>query len=392
MQKYIQDTINNSLRPIISPLTRPQQKVITEVTRGLFTAQEPILKSLVQYEDISIKKQCEKYSYHLGNIDITTAVDQAALRKANTQIQRDTIVSYDLSDIQKEYARKMEGLHDTWDGSKRKKSRGYMLHGVGMNNFLLKLQVHEADTKTLPQVRKEIMEEIIPILDGNGIWVYDRGNDSKGFFRELLQIHKVRFIARVKSNRYVVNMKTGEYLAVEDLPLGVYQVMLLNQHNTKIDWESGLLTLVIDQHLDEKQPIRLLTNLVYANYGTKHIVRMYLDRWGIENMFKRAKERFRLEKVRVLTYQKLVNLIALVQFAMNVSTSLFIAIQKQTTGLIVAVLMLYKQYQKKYCVSFNVHSFISFMQTSLKPLQRHAPRPPPIQKSLLPQSILQSLS
>lgn len=392
MQKYIQDTINNNLRPIISPLTRPQQKVITEVTRGLFTAQEPILKSLVQYEDISIKKQCEKYSYHLGNIDITTAVDQAALRKANTQIQRDTIVSYDLSDIQKEHAKKMEGLHDTWDGSKRKKSRGYMLHGVGMNNVLLKLQVHEADTKTLPQVRKEIMEEIIPILDGNGIWVYDRGNDSKGFFQELLQVHKVRFIARVKSNRHVVNMKTGEYLAVENLPPGVYQVMLLNQYNTQVDWKSGPLILVINQHLDEKQPIRLLTNLVYADYGTKHILRMYLDRWGIENMFKRAKERFNLEKVRVLRYQRLVNLIALIQFAMNVSSSLFLAIQKKTTGLIVAVLMLYKQYQKKYCVSFNVHSFISFMQISLKPLQRHAPRPPPVQTSLLSQSILQSLS
>lgn len=391
MQKYIQDTINNSLRPIISPLTRPQQKVITEVTRGLFTAQEPILKSLVQYDDVSIKKQCEKYGYHLGRIDITTAVDQAALRKALLHIQYDSIIPYDLSDIQKEYAEKMEGLHEIWDGSRRKKSRGYMIHGVGMNNILLKLQVHEANTKTLPQVRKEIMKELVPKLDGSGIWVFDRGNDSKGFFRELLQIHKVRFIARLKGNRKIVNMKTGEYLAVEDLPVGVHQVMLLNHHNTKIDWKSGMLTLIISQHLEEKQPIRLLTNLIYENYGTAHIVRMYLDRWGIENMFKRAKERFNLEKIRVLRYQRLVNLIALVQFAMNVSSSLFIAIQKQTTGLIVAVLLLYKQFQKKYCVSFNVHSFISFMQTSLKPLQRHRVRPPPMQKSLLSQGVLESL-
>jgi len=235
------------------------------------------------------------------------------------------------------------------------------------------------------------MKEIVPVLDGNGIWVYDRGNDSKSFFRELLQIHKVRFIARLRSNRFVVNMKTGEYLAVEHLPSGVYQVLLLNRYNTKIDWGIGVLTLVIEQHLDEKQPIRLLTNLACDHYGTKHIVRMYLDRWGIENMFKRAKERFSLEKVRVLRYQRLVNLVALVQFAMNVSSSLYLAIQKQTTGLIVAVLLLYRQYMKKYHVGFNVHSFISFMQVSLKPLQRHTPRPPPVHKSLFSEKTLQSL-
>lgn len=114
------------------------------------------------------------------------------------------------------------------------------------------------------------------------------------------------------------------------------------------------------------------------------IVRMYLDRWGIENIFKRAKTKFQLEKIRVLTYQKLINLVALIQFAINVSSSLFLAIQEQTTGLIVAVILLYKQYQKRQRVTFNVDSFLSFMQTSLQPLQRHNTRPPPMQLLLLP--------
>lgn len=278
----------------------------------------------------------------------------------------------------------MEGMHDIWDGSKRRKSRGFALHGVGMNNVLLKLQVHEAHTKTLPQVRKEIMEEVVPALHGNGIWVFDRGNDSKGFYRELLQIHKVRFIARVKENRFVVHSKTGEYLAVKDMPPGVYQVYLLDHHNQMVDKQSGMLTLVIDRHLSEKEPIRLVSNVLYDQYGRKHIVRMYLDRWGIENIFKRAKTKFQLEKIRVLTYQKLINLVALIQFAINVSSSLFLAIQEQTTGLIVAVILLYKQYQKRQRVTFNVDSFLSFMQTSLQPLQRHNTRPPPMQLLLLP--------
>lgn len=383
MQKYIQDSINNNLRSIVSDCTIPQSKAVTEVVRGLFTGGEPILRSLVQYDDISLKKQAEKYSHHLGNIAITEKVDEAAFRKAKRNLRKDSIIAYDLSDIEKEYAKKMEHIHGIWDGSKQRHSTGFMLHGVGMNNMLLKLQVHDAHTKTLPQVRAEILHNLVPKLEGNGIWVFDRGNDSKGFFQELLQISNIRFIVRLKENRYVIDSKTGEYLAIKDMKAGHYQIYLLDHHNYNIDRRIGILTLVIYEHLEEKEPIRLLTNLQRNTYGTTQIVSMYLDRWGIENIFKRAKVKFNLEKIRVLKYQKFVNLVALIQFAVNVSNILYISIQDKTNVLIIGVILLYKRYLKKRVVTFNIDSFISFMQSSLKPLQKHVPRPPPMQLRLL---------
>ena len=132
--------------------------------RGLFTAGEPILTHLAQFDDVSVKKQAEKYSHHLGNVDIVKSVDAIAWRKAKRQIRKDTVIAYDLTDIAKEHAKKMEKLRNVWDGSRRKVSPGFQLHGVGMNNVLLKLQVHNDDTQTLPQVRKEIMEELAPKL------------------------------------------------------------------------------------------------------------------------------------------------------------------------------------------------------------------------------------
>jgi len=381
MQKYIQDTLRNNLRPILSPLTRPQGKAVTEMMRGLFTAGEPILRHLAQYDDVTVKKQAEKYSHHLSNIDITNTVDALAWRKAKQQLRKDTIIAYDLTDIAKEYSKKMEKIRSIFDGSKRTVAPGFQLHGVGMNNVLLKLQVHDDGTQTLPQVRKEIMDALAPKLDGKGIWVFDRGNDSKGFFREMRQRNNIRFITRVKENRYVVLKETGEYLSVKDLKPGVYQVLLLNEHNTKIDWEIGQLTLVIHEHLEEKEPIRLLTNLVWKNYGSEKIVTMYLERWGIENIFRRAKTKFNLEAIRVLNYQKFVNLVALIQFAIIVSSITFLAIQKSTNALIIGVLMLYKKFIKHKALTFNIDSFITFMQSSLKPLQKRE-RPPPKQLSL----------
>lgn len=42
MEKYITDSIHNSLRTITAGMTRPQQKAVAEIVRGLFTAGEPI--------------------------------------------------------------------------------------------------------------------------------------------------------------------------------------------------------------------------------------------------------------------------------------------------------------------------------------------------------------
>jgi len=41
MEKYITDAIHNSLRSITGKLTRPQQKAVEEIVRGLFTEGNP---------------------------------------------------------------------------------------------------------------------------------------------------------------------------------------------------------------------------------------------------------------------------------------------------------------------------------------------------------------
>lgn len=162
---------------------------------------------------------------------------------------------------------------------------------------------------------------------------------------------------------------------MNNLNPGVYPVLLLDHHNNAIDDNIGELTLIIHEHLKEKEPIRLLTNLVWKNYGTEKIVTMYLDRWGVENIFRRAKTKFNLEAIRVLKYQKFVNLVALIQLAIIVSSITFLAIQKSTNALIIGVLMLYKKFIKHKALTFNIDSFITFMQSSLKPLQKRPAKP-----------------
>lgn len=389
MYKYIQDSIKNNSRCVLAGLTKPQQKALSEIVRGLFTAGEPILRHIAQDENKSAKKQAEKYSHHLGNVQIQEKVERLALKQAKKQIRKRTIIAYDLTDIAKDSAKKIEKLSQVWNGSEKKVSNGFSLHGVGINGILTKFQIHDDDEFTQNQIRLEIIMKISENLNHKGIWVFDRGNDDKQFFKNLRQILKVHFIARLRENRQVVLKKTGDIIQVKDLKPGKYSIFLRDQHNLRVDTEVEY-TLIISHHLENKEPIRLIHSLKYS-YSKNQIVNMYLERWGVENLFKRVKEKFDLEKIRVLKHEKFVNLVALIQLAVLVSTMMFLKIQQSTNAIIIGVLMHYKKYLKLKTLGFNVDSFISFMKISLKPLIHHTEKPPPEQLSLLSRRCLEKL-
>lgn len=381
MNKYIQDTIRNNLRSVTSSLTVPQQKAVSEVVRGLFTVGEPILSHLAQDKEKTAKKQSEKYSYHLGNISLEEAVKDFALRKVKYHIRKNTIIAYDLTDVSKESSQKMEKIRKVFDGSKRKVTNGFVLHGVGINGILTSLEVHDDDLYTQNQTRKEIIRKTTEVVGEKGVWVFDRGNDHKQFFFDLRHSLKLRFICRLKENRQVVLRKTGELLPVKEIPEGKYEVLLMNTYNTKPDTRKSF-TLVIKRHLGEKEPIRLLSSLPLDQYGIDQLVTMYLERWGVENIFRRVKTKFCLEKIRVMKYQRFTNLVALIQFAVIVSTLLYAQIQTLTSSLIIHVLKLYKRFLKMKSLTFNIDSFITYMRCSLEPLV-HRKKKPPDQLSLL---------
>ncbi len=390
MQKYITDTLRNNLKSVIRELSVPQQKAVSEVTRGLMGSSGPILRHLSQNADISAKKQAEKYSHHLGNIDLLAGVEAVILRHTLADIKRYSIIAYDLSDIAKESAQKMERLSRVFDGSKRRTTTGYTFHGVGINQMLVKAQIHDGDKCFLPQVRRQILTELIGKLpkqklsDGttkpHGVGVFDRGNDCKQFFADLRSVFNLDFIARLKTNRQVVDTKTGGVSKVSELKPGQYEVYLFARNNNKVD-TNMTYRLVISQHLYDKEPIRLLTTLPKKRFSQAQIVRIYLERWGVENSFKRIKQKFQLEKIRVLQFSVFHNLVALTLFCMAISTLIFQRLQKANTDLIAGLILHYKLFIKRWSLSVNLDSFISFIQLNIPPLitrQKHPPNQLPL--------------
>ncbi len=145
MNKYITDIVKNNLKTIAKALTKPQMKTVAEVSRGLLTEGTPILRHLIQNNELTAKKQAEKYSHHLRSIDLTEQVEKLALKYAKKEINKYTIIAYDLSDINKDDAKEMEKIRRVFDGSKRKTCNGYTFHGVGINHLLIKAEIHDGD-------------------------------------------------------------------------------------------------------------------------------------------------------------------------------------------------------------------------------------------------------
>lgn len=370
-------------------MTKPQKKSFAEIVRGIFVENTPILRHLAQDKTKTAKKQGEKYSHHLGNIDLRKRIEEFSLNRVKGEVKRNTIIAYDLTDLSKKSAEKIPYLSRVFDGSEGRITNGFVLHGLGVNNILLKLEVHDGQHFTQNQTRRRIVAYYAKLFRQKGIWVYDRGNDDKSFFKFLRRGAKVQFICRLRENRQVVVKEIGALLKIKNMPQGKYSVYLLNTHNTKVD-RRFLYTLIIQKHLEGKEPIRLLCWLK-DDYSSKQIVDMYLQRWGIEKIFKRAKNKFNLEKIRVLDHQKFVNLICLIQFAINLSTVTFINMQRLTHSLISGVYFCYQIFLKQKSLSFNLDSFISFLKNALKPLVWRTERPPPNQLTLLSTRSLEKL-
>ena len=282
----------------------------------------------------------------------------------------------------------MENLSGVWDGSEGEGAQGYELHGVGVNGMLLAMRVHDADAQTHPQTRFETIQRISSVLGNKGIWVLDRGNDSLSFYHDLRHTLDVRFIARAKDNRKVVLVKTGELVSITDLSEGRYAVQLMGEKPNTIDPDVYLLLVRrLKQH---HQPLRLLTNLAWEEYSDAQIVTMYLKRWGIENIFRSAKVCFGLEAIRVLSFQKLCNLVALVQLVLVLSVSLFRMIQKSTYTLVVALVQVYKIFLHAKSLERTHDSFVRFLRQALPPLI-HREKPPPIQPRLFSPRVMVQL-
>lgn len=334
--RKIKEKIINFSSDIGKNFKKPCQKFICQIIFGIQAAKDVKLSNISRAlnEEIPLIKTENRLSRHLSKYDFAEEVEERILIKAGNRIKEGTVLALDLSDIRKEFARKMEYLARVYDGSTGEKySPGYWLCSVfgaevdGEELIPLYQKLFSQEAKEFVSENQHILDaikKVNQVAKGKGIWAIDRGGDREELLGRFLD-DKLNFVIRLASLRNVLfKGQLRNVLGVarhcqltEEMEVAFNQFGQETKKKVKIGSRIIKLPFSPNQELIMvvikgfgTEPLMLLTTL--KNKTAEEILEIYLTRWKCEESFRFMKQSYHLEDVRVRSYQGLKNIACLV--------------------------------------------------------------------------------
>ena len=333
---------------IFSPrFSKPKLEFLGQMLFGIQAARDTLVSEIARslQEDILAKKTQERLEHHLQADGLDDKIHGSLLCDAASSIHEDTLIIIDPTDVQKPYAEKMPYLAKVWDGSKGKvgDNLGYTLcMAIACENgcrrivpLMLRLwsSVHPEYASENDEVC-QVVGQIASATNGRGIFVYDRGGDGDNMFKFYID-HGYDFIVRLVGDRNLLNWggKTKDSMVLAEALARQctlrYEDSVLYKshnkvHNIRIKYGSmpvrlpvrpeAELRLVVVKWPRGEKPMMLLTTLdaVRTRKALWEVVQGYITRWRVEETIRYIKQSYRLEHMRLLDYQRLKNMAALV--------------------------------------------------------------------------------
>lgn len=319
-------------------LPKVGRRFVMEMLYGMACEQSVHLSKIARClsEKIPLIKTINRLSFELSRPGLWEKVTVGILRQAKNDVTADSLLILDLSDIAKPYAKRMEYLGRVHDGSCGQLADGYwtvqvIAAQVGKSEIVpLYNRLYSIAAPDCPGENAEIFRAVKMVsrtIDNKGTWVMDRGMDRGIIFDHLLTSGQ-RFIIRLKGDRSLVYK--GQKIIAAELaqrcfrPYSETLIWEKRDKETSYDISFGfckvclpniplpLCLVVVDGFGQE--PLMILTNLPLTKNRAVllHVVKSYLTRWAIEETIRFIKQSYAVEDVRVQTYTRLQNMMALV--------------------------------------------------------------------------------
>jgi hypothetical protein len=331
---------------IFSPrFSKPQGRFVGQMIFGIEASQDVKLSAIARAlgEEIALKKTEERLSHHLQAEGMGQQINEVIAQQAARRVKEQTLIIVDPTDIRKSYARRMPYLGRVRDGSSGEMVNGYW--------SCLALACEPAARRVIPLHQRlwsarapdfvsenhqllQIIDTIATATKGRGIYVLDRGGDRCRLYNPLLK-RGLRFIIRLRGDRHLsvrgvrraamdwargCRRRYAERIVKEERAQEKSYHLEYGFRSVKLPGRKAPLTLVVLWGFGQ-EPLLLLTNLEVkpTRKSVWFIVQSYLTRWLVEETIRFVKQSYRLEDVRVLDYERLRNLVALVLAAVYFS-------------------------------------------------------------------------
>jgi hypothetical protein len=336
--KKIQVQIHHFSGKLSQGLPKVARRFIEEMVYGIQTRGSVRLSEVARSlnEGIGLQKTINRLSQQLRRPGLLEHIEDALMREGARKIKKDTLLVVDVSDITKPYAEKMEYMATVRDGSNKVLGDGYwtmQVVGVESGEKEITPLYHELYSQNSPEFiseNQEILKAIERVgshVEERGIWVIDRGGDRGKLFEYFLENEK-RFIIRMVGDRNVVYRGT-EVLArtlAERCPL-VYSERVVKEdkgeekvysmsygfRKVRLPGRKEHLYMVVVKGFGS-EPMMLLTTEEMRKKRERlwWFVEAYITRWRIEETIRFVKQSYGIEDIRVLTYDRLRNMMGLV--------------------------------------------------------------------------------
>ena len=288
-------------------------------------------------EAIALIKTETRLSNNLARPELRSHVGDAVLSQGSARITDRTLLVLDLSDIAKPYAEKMEYLARVRDGSKGEIAKGYWLcQVVGVANedkaiIPLYSALYSQKAPDFVSENEEIktaFAKVSAACGKRGVWVIDRGGDRGELYDPLLAGGH-SFIIRNTGARHLLSgrRKVETVRLAQTCPM-MYATNIVREEKGKevsLRLDYGFTPVRLPKHPDTPlwlvvvrglgaEPMMVLTNLPMRKSRKTlwWVVSAYLTRWRVEEAIRFIKQSYDLEDIRVLSYDRLRNMVVLV--------------------------------------------------------------------------------
>jgi hypothetical protein len=324
-------------RGIASPFTDSRrQRFVQDMIPGLLISGHVHLSKVaraISPGDADIHGVEKRLSQHLGSEhwDMSPVATELLTRSANL-VTKDTLLTADLTDLAKPYARKLEGLGRVHDGSDPDKGivSGYMLFEAYVRvgkwqMFPLILEPLRTYAGAPTSENAEISAYVLQIhaaTGGKGTWLLDRGFDRDALMLPWLR-RRVAFVIRQRGDRHV-RLADGRTLAITDIAAEL-QPGAWPRRWPKAGYTASrevwlpeapdqALLLVVRWRRPNAEPLMLLVSPAARRPSRRSewFVKAYGRRWGVEDATWGIKQRLNLESFLVRSWMSLRRLLWLV--------------------------------------------------------------------------------
>ncbi len=324
--------------------SRPVNKFIQQMVFGILKSSSVQLNSIGRslQEKISLKKVTQRLGAHLGKPGLWQEISTATVAMQTASLRQCGFVIVDLSDIAKTYAQKMEGLAGVYDGSEGDTAKGYWLCNITAVNDDATIVVpayselfsHTAEVTSENEKLLHAVEQVMPLDEAaNQIMVQDRGGDRETLLKAHLQAGR-QCIVRQTAKRhlwYKGKARSFKYLTQHtDLPW-VYTVERIHKNKVrKLTFACGAISVQLEATgkrlwlvvMKERRRghcwlLCYFKDCPSAQAAVELAMKGYGLRWKIEEVHRQIKMDYHWEAIRLLRYEALKTMNALLWMAVS---------------------------------------------------------------------------